>query len=45
MKKTNAVPIALMNGEQLVALLADKQIGIARTRHDIFELAQDTCKL
>jgi restriction system protein len=39
--RPNAVPVALMNGEQLVALLADKQIGIARTRHDIFELASE----
>lgn len=39
--RPNAVPVALMNGEQLVALLAAKQIGIARTRHDIFEIASD----
>jgi len=36
----NAVPVALMNGEQLVALLADKQIGIVRNSHDIFELTR-----
>jgi len=39
--RPNAVPVALMNGEQLVALLADKEIGIVRNSHDIFELAAD----
>ena len=39
--RPNAVPVALMNGEQLVVLLADKKIGITRNSHDIFELAAD----
>lgn len=39
--RPNAVPVALMNGEQLVAILADKQIGITRNSHDIFELISD----
>jgi hypothetical protein len=39
--RPNAVPIALMNGEQCVALLADKKIGIIRNSHDILELAAD----
>ncbi len=30
-----------MNGEQLVALMADKKIGIVRNSHDIFELATE----
>lgn len=30
-----------MNGEQLVALLADKKIGITRNSHDIFELSAE----
>lgn len=37
--RPNAVPVALMNGEQLVAILADKQIGVTRNSHDIFEFA------
>ena len=34
----DAVPVALMNGEQLVALLAANEIGVARNTHDIFDI-------
>lgn len=39
--RPNAVPISLMNGEQLVMLLVEHQIGIRRTPVDIFELEYD----
>ncbi len=39
--RANAVPVALMNGEQLVALLAQYQIGIKRRTHDIIELEEE----
>lgn len=34
-------PVALMNGEQLVALLVENNIGITRLSHDIIELNED----
>ena len=36
--RSNAVPVGLMNGEQLVALLAEYSICITRRTHDIIEL-------
>ena len=36
--RPNAVPVGLMNGQQLVALLAEYGIGITRRTHDIIEL-------
>jgi restriction system protein len=36
--RANAVPVALMNGEQLVALLAANEIGVTRKTHDIFDI-------
>jgi len=36
--RSNAVPVALMNGEQLVALLAANEIGVTRNTHDIFDI-------
>jgi len=38
--RPNAVPVALMNGEQLVALLISNDIGITRRSHDIIELEE-----
>jgi len=38
--RSDAVPVALMNGEQLVALLVEHDIGVARLTHDIIELAE-----
>lgn len=36
--RANAVPVALINGSQLVGLLAEHQIGIRRSRHDLLSL-------
>jgi len=38
--RPNAVPVALMNGEQLVLLLAEHEVGISRHSHDLLELAE-----
>jgi restriction system protein len=38
-RRPNAVPVALMNGEQVVDLMMQNDIGIKRTSHDIVELA------
>ena len=35
-------PIALMNGEQLVMLLMEHDIGVLRSTPDLFELDEDT---
>ncbi|MDQ3548452.1 MAG: HTH domain-containing protein [Chloroflexota bacterium] len=37
--RTNATPVALMNGEQLVNLLASHQIGVARTEMYLLDIA------
>ena len=37
-ERPNAVRVGLMNGEQLVALLVEHDIGIHRTTHDLIEL-------
>jgi restriction system protein len=39
--RANAVPVALMNGEQLVALLAAYGIGVSKQTHDIIDLGED----
>lgn len=39
--RQNAVPVALMDGEQMVALLVDNEIGIKRRRHDLIELDEE----
>jgi len=39
--RPDAVPVALMNGEQLVALLAENDIGVTRHSHDLIELGED----
>ncbi len=36
--RSDAVPVALMNGEQLVALLVENEIGVRRRPHDLIEL-------
>jgi restriction system protein len=36
--RPDAVPVALMNGEQLVVLLVENRIGITRHSHDLIEL-------
>ena len=37
-ERVNAVPVALMNGEQLVRLLVEHQIGVRRTPYELIEL-------
>ncbi len=37
-ERPDAIPVALMNGEQLVGLLVENQIGVARKPHELFEL-------
>ncbi len=36
--RPDAVPVALMNGEQLVRLLVENQIGVSRAAYDLIEL-------
>ncbi|MCK9486080.1 MAG: HTH domain-containing protein [Dehalococcoidia bacterium] len=36
--RSNAAPVALMNGEQLAALLAEQQIGVSREQHPLYFL-------
>lgn len=38
--RPNAIPIALMDGEQLVKLLIENDIGIRRSKHDLIELGE-----
>lgn len=37
-ERANAVPVALMNGDQLVALLVENNIGVHRSSYDLLEL-------
>lgn len=39
--RLDATPVALMNGEQLVNLLVEHDIGVRRATHDLFELGED----
>ena len=39
--RSNAAPVALMNGEQLVALLVEHNIGVHRTAYDLIELGEE----
>jgi restriction system protein len=36
--RADAVPVGLMDGEQLVRLLVENEIGVRRTRYDLIEL-------
>lgn len=40
-ERSNADPIALMNGDQLVALLIEHNIGVHRTSYDLIDLGED----
>jgi restriction system protein len=40
-EQTDKTPIGLMNGDQLVALLIENQIGVHRTSHDLVELDEE----
>lgn len=39
--RPDAVPVGLMDGEQLVALLVQYEIGVTRRSHDLIELGED----
>jgi len=39
--RPDATPVALMNGEQLVKLLVENDIGIRRTPADLIELGEN----
>lgn len=39
-ERPNAVPVALMNGEQLVNLLLENDIGVHRTAYNVIELGE-----
>ena len=38
--RPDAVPVALMNGEQLVSLLVEHSIGVTKRAHDLLELGE-----
>lgn len=38
-ERADAVPVALMNGEQLVLLLSEHEVGVTRRSHEMLELA------
>ena len=38
---SDKTPVALMNGEQLVALLVENDIGIQRTAYDLIDLEEE----
>lgn len=40
-RKSDKIPVALMNGEQLVDLLIENNIGVTRTAFDLIELEED----
>jgi restriction system protein len=40
-ERPNAVPVALMNGEQLVRLLVEHNIGVHRTPYELIELGAE----
>jgi restriction system protein len=40
-RKSDKIPVALMNGEQLVDLLIENNIGITRTNYDLIELSEE----
>jgi restriction system protein len=40
-ERADATPVALMNGEQLVKLLVENDIGVRRTSHDLIEFGEE----
>jgi len=40
-KQPDKIPVALMNGEQLVTLLIENDISIHRISYDLIDLAED----
>jgi restriction system protein len=41
-ERADAVPVALMNGEQLALLLAEHEVGVTRRSHEMLELSEAT---
>lgn len=39
-ERPDALPVALMNAEQLVSLLVENQIGVSRKPHELIELGE-----
>ena len=39
-QRSDATPVALMNGDELVKLLVENDIGVHRTAHDLIELGE-----
>jgi len=39
-RRLNAVPVALMNGDELVALLVEHNIGVHRKSYELIELSE-----
>ena len=40
-QRSNTTPVGLMNGEQLISLLMEHNIGVRRMPHELFELDED----
>ena len=40
-ERSDAIPVALMNGKQLVELLIENDIGVQRTTYQLIELNED----
>ena len=40
-ERADAVPVGLMNGDQLVRLLLENDIGVTRASHDVFEIEEE----
>lgn len=41
-ERADATPVGLMNGEQLVALMAEYNLGVTRRSHDILDLGEES---
>lgn len=39
-ERPNAIPVALMDGKQLVSLLVEYNLGVRRTRYDLIEMGE-----
>ena len=44
-ERPDAIPVGLMNGEQLVRLLLENDIGVTRRSHDVFELGEENIEV
>lgn len=41
-KRANAVPVSLMDGEQLIGLLIENEIGVHRTSYDLIDIGENS---